>query len=90
MTLTRDSLLWFVALGAAIIAYLVSAKTPPTQWSYNEWLQAAAAAFGILTAKLQASPLPLSYAGREKLAKGEWSADIPPPTTPIPTRPPAA
>jgi len=79
MTLTRDSMVWFLVLAGSVIGYLVSAKTPPTQWSYNEWLQAVSALIAILSTKLQGSPLPLSYAGAQKMARGEYSRDIPPP-----------
>jgi hypothetical protein len=83
MTPTRDSLVWFIALGAALVAYLLAAEKPPTEWSYREWLQATAAVFAALSTKLQASPLPLSYSGQEKLARGEWSADVPPPAAAV-------
>ena len=83
MVPTRDSLVWFVALGAALVAYLLAAEQPPTEWSYREWLQAAAAVFAALSTKLQASPLPLSYSGQAKLARGEWSADVPPPAAAV-------
>lgn len=79
MTPTRDSLIWFVALGASVVAYLMASEHPPSEWDYREWLKAAAAAFAALSTKLQASPLPLSYSGQAKLARGEWSADVPPP-----------
>lgn len=70
MTPTRDSMVWIVAFGAAAVTYLISAGKPPTEWTYNEWLQAASAAFMALSAKLQGSPLQLSYKGQEKVAQG--------------------
>jgi hypothetical protein len=59
MTLwTRDgALLWCLA-AAALVAYLMSVGTPPTQWTYHQWLQFAAAFFAWGTGKLQVSPLP--------------------------------
>ena len=86
MTLTRDSLVWFVTLGASVIAYLLAADKPPTEWHYHEWLQAIAALFGIISTKLQGSPLPLSYQGQAKHARGEWSRDIPPPADAVEKR----
>jgi hypothetical protein len=56
--MTRDSLgLWLAAV-AALVGYLVTAGDPPTQWTYQQWLQAVAfvAAWGV--GKLQSSPLP--------------------------------
>lgn len=55
--LNRDSLLWYLALAAAVVGYLVSAQKPPTAWSYGEWLQFATFALAWLIGKLQTSPL---------------------------------
>lgn len=55
---TRDSLMLWLALGGAIVAYLISIGTPPTQWDYSQWLQAIFAGMGMALAKLQNSPLP--------------------------------
>ena len=68
---TRDSMVWLFTLGAALIAYLLAADKPPTEWNYREWLQAGAAAFATLSAKLQGSPLQLSYKGQEQVAQGK-------------------
>jgi hypothetical protein len=60
MRVTRDgALLWLLTI-AALAGYLTSVGTPPTEWTYAQWLQfaAAAAAWGI--GKLQASPAPSS------------------------------
>jgi peptidoglycan/LPS O-acetylase OafA/YrhL len=58
MVLTRDgALLWCVAL-AALVAYLVSVGTPPTHWTYAQWLQFASAIMVWVVGKLQTSPLP--------------------------------
>lgn len=56
--MNRNSLgLWLAAV-AALVGYLVTAGDPPTQWSYQQWLQAISfvAAWGV--GKLQSSPLP--------------------------------
>jgi len=67
---TRDSLLWILTFGAAVIAYLLASDKAPTDWNYREWLQAGAAAFAALSAKLQGSPLQLSYKGQQQVAQG--------------------
>jgi hypothetical protein len=60
MKLTRDGLtLWLLAVGA-LTAYLLSVGTPPQEWTYQQWLQLAAAAAGWGIGKLQASPQPSS------------------------------
>ncbi len=94
---TRDSLLWIITLGASVIAYLLAADKPPTEWNYREWLQTAAAMFGILSAKLQGSPLQLSYKGQRQVAQGinpfyevpsTSPGDTPTPNPSIPPAPP--
>ena len=60
MKLTRDgAVLWVVALGA-LAAYLLSVGTPPTDWSYKQWLEFAAACAMWGAGKLQVSPVPSS------------------------------
>lgn len=68
---TRDSMVWIVTFIGSMIGYLISVKTPPTQWDYNQWLQVMFAALGIISAKFQGSPLQLSFKGQEKAARGE-------------------
>ena len=68
---TRDSLVWLFTLGIAILGYLMSAEKPPTEWNYREWLQAVSAIAAIISAKLQGSPLQLSYKGKAKIERGE-------------------
>lgn len=48
---------FWLALAGAVVTYLL-ASPPPTDWSYQDWLKAAA--FGIAwgVGKLQSSPLP--------------------------------
>ena len=69
MTLTRDGLsLWLLAV-AALAAYL-SAAPPPTEWSYQQWIQFVAACAAWAIGKLQASPQPSS-----KEVKRGWRDD---------------
>lgn len=58
MQINRDSAVLWVGVGLALVGYLTTAETPPTQWTYNEWLQFASAALACLMTKLQHSPLP--------------------------------
>jgi len=55
--MTRDSWIWFLAIVGAVVTYLLN-QAPPWDWTYNQWL--AAAAFGVGTAAgwLKTSPLP--------------------------------
>ena len=55
--LTRDSALWTVAALAAVVGYLITAREPPTAWSYQEWLQACAFVLAWLAGRLSSSPL---------------------------------
>lgn len=60
MKLTRDgALLWLLAVGA-LVAYLMSVGTAPTEWDYKQWLQFISAAAAWAIGKLQASPAPSS------------------------------
>jgi hypothetical protein len=45
----------------------ISAEKPPTDWNYQEWLQAGSFAIGVLLAKLSTSPLPHSEEGYRKI-----------------------
>lgn len=58
MRLTRNGVTLWCLAGAALVAYLISASTPPTAWTYHDWLQFFAAVFAWGVGKLQASPLP--------------------------------
>lgn len=58
--LTRDSALLWVLAFAALAAYLKSVGTPPTAWTYDQWLQFIIAAAGWSIGKLQSSKLPSS------------------------------
>lgn len=57
MKFTRDSLLLWLALVAAVGAYLLSVGDPPTVWTYQQWLQFVTAMIAVGVAKLQNSPL---------------------------------
>jgi hypothetical protein len=58
MTLNnRDGFILWVGAGAALVTYLISAGEPPTQWTYQEWLQFGSAGFAFLMGKLQTSPM---------------------------------
>jgi hypothetical protein len=58
MTFTRDSVLWWLAIAGSLITYLLSTSAPPTQWSYWQWLNFAAAVVATIAGKLAVSPLP--------------------------------
>jgi len=58
LTLTRNGRTLWVAVATTIVGYLLSVGTPPTQWSYRQWLQALAALAAWGAGKLQSSPLP--------------------------------
>lgn len=60
---TRDSILWWLAISASVLTYLISAENSPNQWNYKEWLQAIAFSIATLSGKLASSPLPHSHEG---------------------------
>ena len=55
--LTRDSIIWTLGFLAAAVGYLVTAQTPPTQWTYMQWLQAVAFILAYVVGRLSSSPL---------------------------------
>lgn len=57
MRFSRDSAIWWLAIAGAVVGYLLSVKTPPTQWDYMQWLNAAFFAVSTIAAKLATSPL---------------------------------
>jgi hypothetical protein len=65
--MNRDSILLTLGIIAAAVGYLISAGKPPTEWNYQEWLQGASFAIGVLLAKLSTSPLPHSEEGDMKV-----------------------
>ena len=54
----RDSIMLWLGLAVAVIGYLTTAANPPTQWGYQEWLQAASFVLAWAMGKLATSPLP--------------------------------
>lgn len=87
MTLTRDSLIWWIAAAGAALGYLATAQNPPNLWTYKEWIQAGLAGVGWLSGYLKSSPLPLSYKAQAQLSTGDGYRDIPAPTNPPPPPP---
>jgi len=55
--ITRESYLLWLGLVATLVTYLISAAKSPLEWSYLEWLQAAAFILAWVIGKLQSSPL---------------------------------
>lgn len=55
--MTRDSIIWWLAIAGAVLTYLAAAP-PPTQWTYAEWVQALAFVVATISGKLATSPLP--------------------------------
>lgn len=57
MRITRDSVVWWLAIAGAVLTYLAAAPVPST-WSYFDWIQALAFAVATIAGKLATSPLP--------------------------------
>lgn len=58
--LTRDSFIWWLAIGGATVTYLITIENPPNLWTYKEWLQALSFVIATISGKLATSPLPHS------------------------------
>lgn len=56
MNVTRDSMIWWLGIIAAVLAYL-SASESPAVWAYTDWVQAAAFVVATISGKLATSPL---------------------------------
>jgi hypothetical protein len=56
MNVSRDSILWWLGIAGAILAYL-SQSASPIEWGYPDWIKFAAVMVGIISAKLATSPL---------------------------------
>lgn len=69
--LSRDSIIWWLAIAGAVITYLLSAE-PPTQWDYKEWLQAISFVVATVSGKLATSPL----VGKESANVGAQTARV--------------
>jgi hypothetical protein len=54
--LTRDSRALYLLALAALVGFLAT-MPPPTQWTYSQWMQAAAGALAWAIGKMQTSPL---------------------------------
>ena len=54
--MNRDSVLWVLGIAAAVLTYLGAAPSP-VEWSYAEWIQAAAFCVATIAGKLSSSPL---------------------------------
>ena len=70
--LTRDSAVWALAIGGAVVGYLIGAGEPPTEWSYGDWLQALAFLIGTLSGWMKTSPRPHSSYGKAKLTPEDF------------------
>lgn len=57
MTMTRDSVLWWLLIVGGVLAYL-SQSPSPTTWSYPEWIKALSMLVSTVAGKLATSPLP--------------------------------
>jgi hypothetical protein len=65
--MNRDSIVLTLAVLGSVLGYLIAAGKPPTDWNYQEWLQAAAFGVGVIAAKLSTSPLKHSTEGDMKV-----------------------
>ena len=54
--MNRDSVLWGLGIVAAVLTYLGAAPSP-VDWTYGQWVQAAAFVVATVSAKLATSPL---------------------------------
>lgn len=68
--LTRDSIVWWLAILGAVVTYLIGAGKPPTEWAYGDWLQAVAFLVATISGKLATSPLPHSRFGNAQITPG--------------------
>lgn len=57
MHLGRDSVVWWLGVIAAVLAYL-SQEPAPNAWTWAQWIQLASFVVGVVSAKLSTSPLP--------------------------------
>ena len=67
MTVYRDSIIWALAIGGAVVTYLIGAGKPPTEWSYGDWLQSFAFLIATVSGYLKTSPLAHSEYGKAKI-----------------------
>ena len=64
---TRDSVIWWLLLVAACLGYLKTVDAPPTEWTYEQWVNAGIFLSGWLIGKMQTSPRPHSEYGAAKI-----------------------
>lgn len=70
MTLTRDSLVLWLAVAGTIVGYFAAADSPPTVWTWHEWMQFGVMLIAFIAGKLQTSPLPSKRdVAREEILK---------------------
>lgn len=55
--LTRDSWIWIITFAALLLSHLITAGKPPTDWTYNEWLQFLSTFLAGVVGWLSSSPL---------------------------------
>jgi hypothetical protein len=55
--MTRDSIIWWLAIAGAVLTYLAAAPSP-ADWTYADWVKALAFVVATLSGKLATSPLP--------------------------------
>jgi hypothetical protein len=55
--LNRDSILWYLIVLGAVLAYLQSTESP-ADWHYDDWIKAASFVVATIAGKLSSSPLP--------------------------------
>jgi len=64
--ITRDSWVWVLGFVAATLGYLITAQTPPTEWTYMQWLQSLTFVTAYLVGWFKSSPL---AGAKDKLAE---------------------
>ena len=56
MNVSRDSMVWWIGIAGALLAYLSSAPAP-TDWDYPQVIQFLSAVVATISGKLATSPL---------------------------------
>lgn len=62
--MTRDHIVWTLAMVGAVCGYLALGTSPAT-WTFQQWMQHGVILTGIVAAKLGNSPLPSSWQKRD-------------------------
>ena len=55
--LTRDSWLWLLTVLGLLLSHLIVTETPPTAWTYSEWLKFLSTFLAGVVGWLSSSPL---------------------------------